>query len=176
MVGESGEEIVPALFDPVVIGIVGSPHGVQGTLRVRATGSGAHLREGVEPVVGGVRRRILRTRETPKGFLVDLEGIGGRPKAKTLRGQEMFLDRGDLDAPDEDEVYVSDLVGLDAMNETGESLGIVAGSFETPAHEVLVIRDDNETESTEFYVPFTLEHVPEMDLEARRVVVRLPEE
>lgn len=165
------------LSDPVIIGIVGSPHGVRGTVRVRATGSGNHLREGVEPVVDGVRRRILRSRETPKGFLVDLEGIAGRPDAKTLRGRELVLDRADLDEPEEDEVYVGDLVGLEAVDEQGESLGVVVETFETPAHEVLVVREEDRAKSaSDLYVPFTLEHVPEMDLEARRVVVRPPEE
>ena len=37
--------------DPVEIGRVVAPHGRCGTLRVRATGSGRHLRQGVEPFV-----------------------------------------------------------------------------------------------------------------------------
>lgn len=164
------------LSDPVVIGIVGSPHGVRGTVRVRPTGSGIHLREGVEPVVEGVRRRILCSRQTPKGFLVDFEGISGRPDAKTLRGMDLVLERSDLDEPEEDEVYVGDLVGLEAFDESGESLGVVAETLETPAHEILVVRRKDGTNDREFYIPFTLEHVPEMDLEARRVVIRLPEE
>jgi len=166
---------VEDLFDPVVIGIVGSPHGVGGTVRVRATGSGSHLREGVEPVVDGIRRRILRSRETPKGFLVDFEGFAGRPDANSLKGKDLVLDRSDLDEPEEDEVYVGDLVGLKAVDERGVSLGVVAETFETSAHEVLVVRRKDGPNDEEFYVPFTLEHVPEMDLGASRVVVRLPE-
>ena len=160
--------------DPVVIGTIASPHGVRGTVRVRPTGSGAHLREGIEPVIDGVRRRILRSRETPKGFLVDLEGISGRPEAKMLRGEELVLDRADLDELEKDEVYIGDLVGLEAVDESEETIGVVAETFKTPAHEVLVIRGENG--SGEHYVPFTLEHVPDLDLEARQIVVRLPEE
>jgi 16S rRNA processing protein RimM len=168
---------VDGLPDPVVIGRIGSPHGVRGTVRVRATGSGGHLREGVEPVVNGVRRRILRSRETPKGFLVDLEGVDDRAGAKVLRGAELVLDRADLDEPGQDEVYVADLLGLRALDECGEPVGVVAETFETPAHEVLVVRNESTTnDDQELYVPFTLEHVTEVDLETRRVVIRLPEE
>jgi 16S rRNA processing protein RimM len=157
--------------DPVVIGVVVTPHGVRGTMRVRATGSGKHLREGVEPVVAGLRRRIARVRETPKGFLVDLEGIGDRSGAAALKGEELVLGRSELDTPEEGEFYVGDLVGLTAMNETGKILGTVGETFETAAHEILVIRKEGDV----LYVPFTLEHVPEVDLGARRVVVRPPE-
>jgi len=159
--------------DPVVIGVVVAPHGVRGTLRVRATGSGRHLREGVEPVVAGRRRRISRVRETPKGFLIDLEGVEDRAGAAALKGEDLALDRSELDAPGEGEFYVGDLVGLRAVDGAGEVVGTVGETFETLAHEVLVIRKEG---VPALYVPFTLEHVPRVDLEARRVVVRPPEE
>ena len=92
--------------DPVVIGVVVAPHGVRRTVRVRAIGSGRHLREGVEPVVAGGRRRISRVRETPRGFLLDLDGVEDRPGAASLRGEQLVLDRSELDAPGEGEFYV----------------------------------------------------------------------
>lgn len=165
------------LSDPVVIGIIGSPHGVSGTVRVRPTGSGNHLRACVEPAVDGVRRRIIRSRETPKGFLIDLEGISGRLDAKKFRGKELTLERSELDALGADEVYVGDLVGIEARDESGEMIGVVIETFKTPAHEILVVRGTNSSNGAgERYIPFTLEHVPEVDIKARRIVVRLPEE
>ncbi len=141
-------------------------------MRVRPMGSGRHLREDIEPLVEGLRRRILRSRETPKGFLVDLEGVGSRMEAASLRGVELFLDRSELDAPEEDEFYAADLVGLAAVDESGEVLGNVAETFRTPAHEVLVVRGGGGAGTSEgLYVPFTLEHVPIVDLEGKRVVV-----
>ena len=157
--------------DAVVIGVIVAPHGVRGTLRVRATGAGRHLREGVEPFVAGRRRRISRVRETPRGFLVDLEGVEERSGAAAFRGEELVLDRAELDAPGEGEFYVGDLVGLMAFGEGGEVVGTVEVTFETPAHEVLVVSREG---APALYVPFTLKHVPEVDLEAARVVVRPP--
>lgn len=165
--GSAGE-----LPDPIVIGVIAAPHGVRGTLRVKPTGSGRHLREGVEPFVGDARRRILKARETPKGFLVDIEGVEDRDAAAALRGMEVVLDRAELDAPDEDEFYVEDLVGLEAYDaEGGEHVGAVVHVFPTPAHDVLVVRLGDE----EVYVPFTLEHVPEVDAEGGRISVKRPE-
>lgn len=159
------------LSDPVEIGVVVGPHGVRGTLHVRAFGQGNHLRKGMEPVIAGVKRRISAARETPKGFLVDVDGIASREDASSLKGQELLLDRDDLDAPEEGEVYVTDLLGLTAIDDSGEVLGAVNDTFETAAHEVLVVRRGE----NDIYVPFTLEHVPELDLETGRVVIRPPE-
>ena len=162
------------LADPVAIGVVVAPHGVRGTIKVKAPGSGRHLRRGVEPVVEGERRRILAVRETPKGFLVDLERIGDRELAAGLRGAELLLDREELDAPEEEEFYVGDLAGLAAYDVAGTRIGSVADLFDTPTHEVLVVEGDEP--DAEHYVPFTVEHVPTVDLEGGRVVVVLPEE
>jgi 16S rRNA processing protein RimM len=160
------------LSDPVMIGVVAAPHGVQGTVKVRAPGSGRHLRKGMAPLVSGERRRILASRETPKGFLIDLEGIEDRELATTLRGAELLLDRKELDAPEEEEFYVGDLVDLEVYDMGGTRIGEVADIFETPAHEVLVMRDSSDQER---HVPFTLEHVPTVDPEGGHIVVNLPE-
>ncbi len=159
------------LTDPVVIGVIGAPHGMRGTVRVKAPGSGRHLRKGAEPFLNGERRRILAARETPKGFLVDLEGITGREEAARLRGSELLLDRGELDAPEEGEFYVGDLLGLSVYDARGTRIGSVADLFGTPDHEVLVVRDDS---TAEHYVPFTFEHVPIVDPEGGCLMVNLP--
>ena len=160
------------LADPVVIGVIAAPHGVRGTVRVKAPGSGRHLRRGVEPLVDGERRRILVSRQTPKGFLVDFEGVENRDLAASLRGSEMLLDREELDSPDAEEFYVGDLAGLEAYDQAGTHVGRVTDILPTAVHEILVVRDD---ESVERFVPFTHEHVPTVDPERGRVVVNLPE-
>jgi 16S rRNA processing protein RimM len=156
-----------------VIGVVVTPHGVRGTLRVRALGTGKHLREGKEPLVAGVRRRISSARQTPKGFLLDLEGVESRTDAQSLMGEQLSLDREELDSTEEGEFYVADLIGLTAVSDAGEIFGKVADTFETAAHEVLVVRE--ERDGRDLYLPFTLEHVPQVDLQAGRIVVRPPE-
>ena len=161
------------LSDPVAIGVVVTPHGVRGTLRVRALGAGKHLREGKEPVVAGVRRRISSARQTPKGYLLDLEGVESRTDAHPLRGEHLLLDREELDSTEEGEFYVADLLGLTAVSDAEEVLGEVADTFETAAHEVLVVRE--ERDGQELYLPFTMEHVPRVDLRTGRIVVRPPE-
>jgi 16S rRNA processing protein RimM len=164
---------VDELSDPIVIGVVVAPHGVRGTLRVRALGPGRHLREGTKPVVAGMRRRISAARQTPKGFLLVLEGVESRTDAKLLGGEELLLDREELDTPEEGEFYVDDLIGLTAVNDAGEVVGKVMDTYETAAHEILVVREEGD--SQDLYLPFTLEHVPEVDLRAGRVLIRPPE-
>jgi 16S rRNA processing protein RimM len=163
---------VADLTDPVTIGTVVGTHGVRGTVRVKPAGTGEHLREGVSPVVAGTRRAIKNARLTPKGFLLDLKGVDDRRAAAALGGEDLLLDRAELDSPEEGEFYVGDLVGLLVLDEADESLGEVAETFETAAHEVLVVRSEG---GDDLLVPFTLEHVPGVDLGSGRITVRPPE-
>jgi 16S rRNA processing protein RimM len=164
---------VEDLSDPVAIGVVVAPHGISGTLRVRSLGAGKHLRKDTEPVLAGVRRRISAVRQTPKGFLLDLDGIESRSDAQPLGGEVLLLEREQLDVLDAGEFYVADLVGLTAVNDTGGVVGTVVDTFQTAAHEVLVVRKERGRQ--DLYLPFTMEHVPEVDLETRRVLIRPPE-
>jgi 16S rRNA processing protein RimM len=162
---------VADLPDPVTIGTVVGTHGVRGTVRVKPAGTGEHLREGVSPVVAGIRRAIKNARLTPKGFLLNLKGIDDRRAAAALGGEDLLLDRAELDSPEMGEFYVGDLVGLAAIDDAGTRLGEVAETFETAAHEVLVVR----AEAGDLLVPFTMEHVPGVDLGSGRITVRPPE-
>ena len=155
------------LSDPVVIGVVVAPHGVRGTLRVRALGPGRHLREGTEPVVAGMRRRISAARQTPKGFLLDLEGVE-RSRCKAPWGRTALArPRGARRA----RRVLRGRPGRPCGREdAGEVVGTVADTFETAAHEILVVREVKEEQ--DLYLPFTLEHVPQVDLESGQIVVR----
>ena len=126
----------------------------------------------MEPFIGGIKRRISGVRETPKGFLVDVEDMGSREVARSLKGEELMIGRDELDPPEEGEYYVADLVGLTAFDDDSGVVGVVSDTFETAAHEVLIVRDEA---GRELYVPFTLEHVPELDTGSRRLVIRPPE-
>lgn len=142
-------------------------------MRVLAPGSGRHLREGVTPFLGDQRIRLLRVKETPKGFLVDLEGVSSREEAEALRDRELTLDISELDPLDRDEYYFEDLVGLAAMDEAGERLGEVSEVLESPAHETLVIENPA---GDDLLVPFVAEQVLRVDLAAGTVLVRLVRE
>jgi 16S rRNA processing protein RimM len=76
-----------------------------------------------------------------------------------------------LDDLEDEEFYVGDLVGMKAVSALGEDFGEVVEVISTPAHEILVLEGGDEQR----YVPFTLEHVPELDVAAHSLVVNPPE-
>jgi 16S rRNA processing protein RimM len=110
---------------------------------------------------------FVRGQVQPKALVAELEGVCDRDASDALRGRQIAVPRSELPAPDDDEYYWSDLIGLSVVNLQGLSFGNVTELMETGANDVLVV-DDAETRRL---IPFVDAVVAEVDLDARRIVV-----
>ena len=104
--------------------------------------------------------------------LAQLSGVSDRNQAQEMRGTKLFVERACLpDLEEEGEFYVRDLVGLPVEDSEGDSLGRVVAVHNFGAGDILEFGKGKKTEM----VSFTQSYVPEVDLEGRRVIVRLPD-
>lgn len=101
--------------------------------------------------------------------VVFLEGVEDRTEAETLVRAILWVDQ-DQDAPAEpDAWYDHQLVGLDVVRD-GDVVGRVARVDHLPAQDLLVVA----VGEREVLIPFVTAIVPEVDLEAGRIVVTPP--
>ena len=99
--------------------------------------------------------------------------VADRNAAEALRGLELYILRESLPAPEEDEFYVTDLIGVTAFAPDGERLGAVKSVHDFGAGDLLEIQP---AEGASWWLPFTREAVPELSLAARRIVAVKPAE
>lgn len=105
--------------------------------------------------------------------VISLSGIGDRNQAEALKGTELFIGRDQLPEAGKDEFYHADLIGLDAQDSEGRTLGKVAAIHNFGAGDVIEIaRPDGDN----VLLAFTRETVPVIDLAGGRVVVAVPED
>jgi 16S rRNA processing protein RimM len=112
-------------------------------------------------------------------YTAEIEGITDRDAAEALKGKKLYLPRAVLPViEEEDSFYYVDLIGIPVFAETGGAeIGEIVSVQNFGAGDLLEIRK-SETLSARggsFYLPFTKECVPVVDMTARRVVVHLPE-
>lgn len=88
--------------------------------------------------------QVVAGRTHGKGLLAALEGIADRDGARALIGADIAVEREDLPALPSGQYYWCDLVGLEVVTTAGVILGRVASLAETGAHDVLVVRGDQE--------------------------------
>jgi 16S rRNA processing protein RimM len=146
------------------VGRVVGTHGLRGELKVQP------LTEFADRFTVGARLRMRDEWTTIKTVrwhknrpLLTLEGVEGIDAAEKLRG--VLLESTEEAALEEGEFLVSELVGLSVFTEDGEPLGEIEETFPTPAHEVLVVG--------ELLIPSVPAFVRDVDLDERRMVVRL---
>ncbi|PTL80797.1 ribosome maturation factor RimM [Vitiosangium sp. GDMCC 1.1324] len=160
------------------LGYVARAHGLRGEVAVRAFDPESETLDYVPRVLvrtrAGVERvlRIESVRPTPKETLVVFEAVQGRQDAEALVGATVLAFREDLEPPSEDEYFQGDLVGLTAVDESGNVLGRVEELWSTGEVPNLVIRAEGKEE---LVVPFADDFVSTVDIPGGRLVVKPPE-
>jgi 16S rRNA processing protein RimM len=125
-------------------------------------------RRGADPAAPLEELTLLDVRPLPDAqWLVTFEGLATRNDAEALRGTVLSAPRDQLAEPEAGEFFAEDLVDLAAVDPDGKPLGHVARVYHNGAQAVLVVA----AEGGEVDVPFVDEHVGEVDLERRTLVV-----
>ena len=162
----------------VCVGAVAGAHGVRGEVRIKSFTRKPEDIVAYGPLETETGDRIftLTVHRKTRGLLIgSLEGVRDRDEAEALRGVRLYVDRARLPAPeDEDEFYHADLLGLSAVDGAGNGCGLVSAILPAGDAEILEIDPGGGRET--ILVPFTREHVPEIDIAAGRIVIDRPEE
>ena len=170
------------MTESTVIARIGKPHGLHGEVTVqlhtdepdRRLAVGTALDTQAATGTGVPRALTVRSTRVHNGvWLVAFEEIPDRTGAESLRGTRLVVDAADvLPAADEDDVFTEEqLRGLAVVDPAGTVLGEVGGLELGAAQDRLVILLPDGREAQ---VPFVAALVPEVDLEAGRVVVDAP--
>jgi 16S rRNA processing protein RimM len=171
----------------VVVGKVGRPHGVRGdvSVEVRTDEPEQRFAAGAVLLTQGVGSRIGASKSSGAAtitvaghrwhsgrLLLHIEGVDDRESAEALRGTLLSVEVDPAELPsDPDEFYDHQLIGLTVVDGAGVRLGEVS-AVTHGAQDLLVVRREGQAD---LMVPFVRELVPEVDLDAGRVVTDLPD-
>ena len=163
------------------MGRVIAPYGVKGWIKIHAYTEGRatlldYATWWIRPRAGSAEARgswreylIEASREHGATLIAQLAGIGDRETAAALKGADIGVPRAMLPAAGRNEIYYSDLVGLEVINRQGVRLGVVVAVQDFGAHPVLCVMD--EATAVERMVPFVAVYVDGVDVAAGRIDV-----
>jgi 16S rRNA processing protein RimM len=155
----------------VVMGRIVGSFGVHGWLKVKpyteqAAGLGEFPRWLVSTRHGWRDMPVEGFEVHSKGPVVKLAGCDEREAADQLRGCDVAVSREALGDAKEGELFQVDLVGLEVVEASGESLGRVEDFFATGETSVMVVKGTKER-----LIPFIPHYVLGVDREAGRITV-----
>jgi 16S rRNA processing protein RimM len=162
----------------VVIGAVARAHGLSGEVRVTPmTDDPARFERVRECVLWDTARdlreryRIATARRQGRAVVIALEGCASAEEATALVGRLVALPEAEALPLAPGHFYPWQLEGCRVLTEDGREIGRVTRIDRSPAQDLWVVTDD----TREHLIPAVPEIVSEVDLEARRVVIRPPE-
>lgn len=149
----------------ILVGQVAGGFGVKGEVRVTAYTAEpiTLLSYGVLLRADGSTGLTLTAGRAEKSAVVGrAKEITTKEQADALRGLKLYIPRDRLPEPDEDEFYLTDLVGLEARDPEGLVLGTVKSVQNFGADDMLEIAPA--TGGPTWYLPFTKDAVPELHI------------
>jgi 16S rRNA processing protein RimM len=165
-----------------IVGRARKAHGIRGELAVEVItdapdaifASGARLFAGTTTGDLSPERtelHVVHAAPFKGGLVVSFREITDRTEAERWRDRYFLVPSSELPPPEDDEVYVHELIGMRVMLASGDELGPVLDVYDLPQGLTLDVRREKGT----VMVPFNDRFVTGVDSEARIITVDLPE-
>jgi 16S rRNA processing protein RimM len=164
--------------EPLLIGIIGKAHGLNGEICLNTYNQGSELIfEGATVLLKNAQGEfkavsVLKSRMLNKNGrkVVRLENINSRLDAESVRGRKVFTSRDNLEELDDQTFYYTEIIGYTVYTEENVLLGVVDYAFEA-ATDILVVGHDDQ----EWMIPVATDVVLSINHKKRTFNVRLPE-
>src|SRR5262245_35821157 len=127
----------------IQVGRVAGAFGVRGEVRITsftADPSAVLDYKDLKREDGSVALTLLSGRPAKGGVVARTKEIETREQAEALRGLKLYIERSALPDPDEDEFYVTDLIGLAVVTPAGEALGRVKSVQDFGAGDLIEVQ------------------------------------
>ena len=164
----------------LVVGRVGRPHGIRGELTVQVHTDDPDLRFAAgsvlatEPAARGPLT-VASSRWHSGRLLVRFAGYADRDSAEDLRGTLLVMDSAEVAPAGPDEFHDHQLIGLSVRTVAGAPVGVVTDVLHQ-GQDLLVIQPPAapRSGSGQILIPFVAAIVPEVDVQAGRLVIDPP--
>jgi 16S rRNA processing protein RimM len=163
----------------IQVGVIGRAHGVRGLVKVTSHTADPSDLTAYGPLSDAEGRLYaLRWKSDGVAEVSRLDDgkevrVADRTAAEKLTNTRLFIDRSVLPPAEDDEFYVTDLIGLLAVGADGRDLGVVEIVHDYGAGASLEIPKAG---GAPLIVPFTMACVPTVDIAGGKVVVVPPDE
>jgi 16S rRNA processing protein RimM len=149
----------------ILVGQIAGGFGVKGEVRVTAYTADPMALMSYDVLLradGSPGLTLTSARPEKNGVVGRAKEIATKEQADALRGLKLFIRRDRLPEPDEDEFYLTDLVGLEVRDPSGAVLGAVKSVQNFGAGDMLEIAPA--AGGPTWYLPFTRDAVPDLHI------------
>jgi len=159
------------------VGVIASPHGLKGEVKVFPTTDDAKRFTKLKQVMmdtGSELKPLTITgiKFSGKFVVVKFADFDRIEDIQTCKGMSLWINRKDAVKLEKDEYFVADLIDIEVVDEEGNKLGKITNVIHTGANDVYVIKADAEKE---LLIPAIKECILDVDIEKRLMRVHVME-
>lgn len=159
------------------VGVIANTHGIRGEVKVFPTTDDVTRFKRLKEVLLDTGKEYLPLEVVQARFFKNLvilkfKGVDNINDIEKYKGKSLMVTREHAVDLAEDEYFIADLIGLRAVSDEGEELGILDDVLQTGANDIYVIRKPG---TDELLVPAIHDCVKKVDLEAGEITLHLLE-
>lgn len=164
--------------DMFQVGIITSPHGVKGEVKVFPTTDDNNRFKKLKECYIEYKNEMMPVKAKSCKFfknmvILKFENFDNMNDVEKFRQCKILVDRKNAVALDEDEYFVADLLGISVTDEDGNYIGELIDVIETGANDVYVIKDG---EGNEKLIPAIKDCILEVNIKEKNMKVHLLKE
>ncbi len=154
------------------VGVIANTHGIRGEVKVFPTTDDVKRFEWLKDVYldtgrEKIKLEVAKVRFFKKLVIVKFKGIDDINDIEKYKGKDLLVTREDAVPLEEDEYYLSDIMGADVFTEGGKPFGVLTDILETGANLVYVV----EHEGREVLLPAIPDCVKDINVGEHKIIV-----
>ena len=111
---------------------------------------------------------VERVRYKGNMVIMKIKGIDTVEMAEKLKNKFMYVSRENSRELDEDEYFISDMIGIDVYTVEGKHVGTLKDVLQYSANDVYVTKG---LENQEYMIPAMMKFVPTIDIDERKMII-----
>ena len=161
--------------DTLRVGVISSTHGVRGEVKVYPTTDDVNRFKKLKTVILDTgREQMTLSIESVKFFknmvILKFDGVDTMNEVEGWRQKDLLITRDQAIPLEEDEFFITDLIGLNVVTDEGETLGTLTDVMETGANDVYCVKTP---EGKELLLPAIRDCILDVDLDKEEMLVHV---
>lgn len=150
------------------IGAIVKPQGIKGQLKVMPyTDDINRYKQLKEVIIEDKTYRVTGVVIGAPAVFLSLFGVNDRNLAETFRGKDLYIQRKDAVAPEEDRYFIVDVIGCKVLLENGQEVGEIIEVTQAKT-DIITVKTKGKT----MRFPFLKDLVVSVDVENKKFIVK----
>ncbi len=108
-------------------------------------------------------------------IIVKFRDLNNIDAVEKYKDKSIFIDEKQLRELPDDSYYIFDLIGIEVYDENNNYIGILKDVIQNAAQDTYVIENNNDEQAKNFMIPAVREFIKNIDIENKKMIVKLIE-